>query len=170
MRPGSKLLCDNDGVEKQSLRGFGWRRRRPGSQSGAAAVEFALVLPVFLAVIFGMIDFGWYYYQRYTLAAAVRDGVRFGVTIANTPVASDPCWTRAQQRAKDDLALPGSPINSLTPTWGPSINRVATMAGQPIPNQFLTLTATMPFTPLVGFVPFLPTTMSYSMSMLLEVQ
>jgi Flp pilus assembly protein TadG len=166
MRSAHDLLCDNDRVEKLSSRGFGRRRGRPDAQSGAAAVEFALVLPIFLAVLFGMIDFGWYYYQRFTLAAAVRDGIRFGVTVA---VSQDP-WTTGQLRAKSDLALPGSPINSATPTWGPSTGKISTMAGQPIPNQFLTLSATMPFTPLVGFVPFLPTTMSYSMSMLLEVQ
>jgi hypothetical protein len=160
-----KDLCDNSPVENHSSRVPAACRALRRGQRGAAAVEFALVLPVFLAVVFGTIDYGWYYYQRFTLAAAVRDGIRYGVTVA---VSQDP-WATAQVRAKADLALSGSPINQTTPTWGPSTNQISTMAGPP-PNQFLTLSASMPFTPLVGFVPFLPKTMTYQMSMLLEVQ
>jgi TadE-like protein len=50
--------------------------RRRGGDSGAAAVEFALVLPILLLVIFGIIDFGRMLYAKITLAEAAREGAR----------------------------------------------------------------------------------------------
>ena len=43
---------------------------------GAAAVEFALVLPVLLLVLFGLIDFGRALNAQITLTQAAREGVR----------------------------------------------------------------------------------------------
>lgn len=44
--------------------------------SGAAAVEFALVLPVLLLILFGIIDFGRAYNMQLALTQAAREGVR----------------------------------------------------------------------------------------------
>ncbi len=54
------------------------RHGGPRSQAGAAAVEFALVLPILLLVIFGIIDFGVVLAQKAALANAVRAGARYG--------------------------------------------------------------------------------------------
>jgi len=113
-----------------------------------------------------MIDMAWYYYQRFALAAAVRDGVRVGVTV---PTSEDP-WDKAQDRIKADLSVSSSPINPNNITWGPSTGHIASISGLSSPNQYLTMSCTYPFTPLVGFIKFLPTSMTYQMSMLLEVQ
>jgi Flp pilus assembly protein TadG len=43
---------------------------------GAAAVEFALLLPVLLLIIFGVIDFGRALNAQITLTQAAREGVR----------------------------------------------------------------------------------------------
>lgn len=43
---------------------------------GAAAVEFALILPVALLIIFGIIDFGRAYNAQASLNAGVREGAR----------------------------------------------------------------------------------------------
>ena len=43
---------------------------------GAAAVEFALVLPLLLLVIFGIIDFGRAYNAQQALNAGTREGAR----------------------------------------------------------------------------------------------
>ena len=50
----------------------GGTRPRRDPQNGGAVVEFAIVLPIFLSLMFGAIDYGWYFYQKYTLAAAVQ--------------------------------------------------------------------------------------------------
>jgi hypothetical protein len=43
---------------------------------GAAAVEFALVLPMVLLVVFGLIDFGRMLNAQITLTEAAREGAR----------------------------------------------------------------------------------------------
>lgn len=52
-------------------------RRRWGDQ-GAAAVELALVLPVLLLLVLGVIDFGRALQQQMLLTEAVREGARVG--------------------------------------------------------------------------------------------
>jgi Flp pilus assembly protein TadG len=50
-------------------------KRRRGDR-GAAAVEFALVLPVLLLVIFGIVDFGRMLYIKITLTQAAESSAR----------------------------------------------------------------------------------------------
>lgn len=50
-------------------RGRAWRR-------GQNLVEFALVLPIFLLLVFGMIDVGRLVYMNSTLSQAAREGAR----------------------------------------------------------------------------------------------
>lgn len=52
------------------------RRTRPGRDSGAAAVEFALVFPMLLVLAFGIVDFGALVNAHVTLANATRDAAR----------------------------------------------------------------------------------------------
>lgn len=46
------------------------------SQQGAAAVEFAIILPVLLLVMFGIIDLGRLLFLQVSLAAASHEGSR----------------------------------------------------------------------------------------------
>lgn len=54
------------------------RRVRGDREHGAAAVEMALVLPVLLIVMFGIIEFGFVFNAQISLTQAVREGVRVG--------------------------------------------------------------------------------------------
>lgn len=49
------------------------------SEKGQAMVEFALVLPILLTLLCGIIDFGWLYYNQITLNNAAREGARYAV-------------------------------------------------------------------------------------------
>jgi hypothetical protein len=51
-------------------------RQHPPRDRGAAAVEFALILPVVLLVIFAIIDFGRMLNAQITLTEAAREGAR----------------------------------------------------------------------------------------------
>lgn len=46
------------------------------SERGAAAVELALVLPVLLVLVLGIVEFGRAFQVQATLAAAAREGAR----------------------------------------------------------------------------------------------
>jgi Flp pilus assembly protein TadG len=48
-----------------------------GTDRGAAAVEFALILPLVLLLVFGIIDFGRVLNLQITLTSAAREGARW---------------------------------------------------------------------------------------------
>jgi Flp pilus assembly protein TadG len=52
----------------------GTRKRR----GGQAVVEFALILPVFVLLVFAAIEFGRAYYDMHLLTTAAREGARMG--------------------------------------------------------------------------------------------
>jgi Flp pilus assembly protein TadG len=52
------------------------RRRMHTDQGGAAAVEFALILPILMLFIFGIIEFGFIFNRWVSVTHAAREGVR----------------------------------------------------------------------------------------------
>jgi Flp pilus assembly protein TadG len=52
------------------------RRRDRRGERGASAVEFALVLIPMLVLIFGLIQYGWYFYAMQSGSSAVGDAAR----------------------------------------------------------------------------------------------
>lgn len=65
--------------------GIGRRR-----MAGVAAVEFALVVPLLLVILFGIIDFGFMLYDKAMLTNAAREGARAGIVLR------EPRLTKAQ--------------------------------------------------------------------------
>jgi len=49
-------------------------------QRGAAAVEFAIVLPLLALILFGIIEFGLLFYNKQVLTNASREGARAGIS------------------------------------------------------------------------------------------
>ncbi|MGA1823364.1 MAG: TadE/TadG family type IV pilus assembly protein [bacterium] len=47
---------------------------------GSVALEFALILPIFSALLFGVIEFGSLMYNKAIITNAAREGARFGIT------------------------------------------------------------------------------------------
>lgn len=62
-----------------------WLDDRIGSESGANAVEFALLAPVVFLILFGTIYGGWAWNTQQTLTHAARDGARFAATLPGAP-------------------------------------------------------------------------------------
>jgi len=50
---------------------------------GASAVEFALVLPLLLMLILGVVEFGTVFYRQAIIAWSSREGARTGIVAAN---------------------------------------------------------------------------------------
>ena len=62
--------------------------RLRGRERGAAAVEMAIVLPLLLLVIAGIIDFGRYFFFQIQVTNAAREGARAAV-VKPSPNAAD---------------------------------------------------------------------------------
>jgi Flp pilus assembly protein TadG len=131
-------------------------RRRPASRRGAAAVEFALVLPILLAIITAVMEYGWLFLQQANLSAAVRDGARVGSMTAQADGPGAAVETRVRA-AMTTLSLPGTAAT------------VTTAQSVAAPAEVLTVTVSMTYTPLIGLVPT-PANLNARMSMLLEDQ
>jgi len=56
-----------------------FRQSGAWDERGGAAVEFALVLPVLLIILFAILEYGWYLTYQITLSHAVMAGARTGV-------------------------------------------------------------------------------------------
>jgi Flp pilus assembly protein TadG len=65
------------GVIKTRLRGPRMARRR-GREGGQSLVEFALIIPLFLLLVSGMVDFGMGLNASITISNAAREGGRVG--------------------------------------------------------------------------------------------
>lgn len=57
---------------------------RSGDEAGASLVEFALVLPVFMMLLLGMLTGGLAYNRKLSVAQAGREGARYGATLPIT--------------------------------------------------------------------------------------
>ena len=86
------------------------------ADSGQSLVEFAVVLPVFVLILFGMLEFGFMFSHNLTLQYATQEGARTGALLANGGGLTTPCGTvdpdplivAAVQRVLDS---PGSPVD-----------------------------------------------------------
>jgi Flp pilus assembly protein TadG len=58
-------------------------RSRRRSERGAALIEFVLVAPLFLMLMLGAIDWGWYFVLRETVVNATREGARVAAVQEN---------------------------------------------------------------------------------------
>ncbi len=74
-----------------------------GNARGISSVEFAIILPVFLLLIFGMIQFGLGWWLSQLITNGAREGARFGVVVADPPITD----AQVQQRVVDYLTSSG---------------------------------------------------------------
>jgi hypothetical protein len=59
------------------------RRSRRRREQGQGLVELALILPVFMVLLLGMLEFGFVFDHTMTLQYASREGARVGSALAN---------------------------------------------------------------------------------------
>ena len=83
------------------------RRRAMRGDHGAQAVEFALIVPVVLLIIFAIIQFGFAFNTQVTVTQAAREGARLAAICRNT------CTPKTVLQATQDAA-PGIKTSDLT--------------------------------------------------------
>ena len=76
--------------------------RSRSSEDGASLVEFALILPIFMALVLGLFTGGAAYERKLAVTGAAREGARFGATV---PVNGDiKAWLFTVAKAVKDGA------------------------------------------------------------------
>jgi Flp pilus assembly protein TadG len=151
------------------------RRRHEGHlDRGAAAVEMALVLPVLLFLLMGIIDFGRMFNAQIQLSQAAREGVRLASLNTGADLAAQQSDLNNGDKAialrvtSASAALPGTFVASCSaPTDGSSW---ACITYCPIPSlvtpsSTATVVVTAKFTAITGVTNFFgfttfPTTLS----------
>jgi hypothetical protein len=121
---------------------------RASGERAQALVEFALVLPVLLMLILGLIDVARAIAQENTLASAAREGTRYAIVHGSSsasPVGS--CSSCTNLTAINDVvsaAAIGVPTVTVTVDYPDSNNKrgsrvsvIATSAFVPLPSQYL---------------------------------
>jgi Flp pilus assembly protein TadG len=64
-----------------TLKGSRLRRR---SERGGAAVEFAIVLPLFVGLVMGALEYGYFFFSQQVVTNAAREGARAGTLVDPT--------------------------------------------------------------------------------------
>lgn len=85
--------------------------KRGHKERGAAAVEMAIVLPLLLLIVFGIIDFGRLLYTKVELSSAAREGAR--IVAINDPSAGG-LAADVQTRVDASQSLSGPVAASIT--------------------------------------------------------
>ena len=76
------------------------RRDDSAPDAGAAAVEFALVSVLLLTILFGILQYGYFFFQATGVEHAAREGARLAsLGIPPTPAGCDAYAATVQQRA-----------------------------------------------------------------------
>ncbi len=91
------------------------RRKR-----AAAVVEFAVVLPLLLTILFGIIEYGWVFMVRQSLQTAAREGCRLAVL----QTATDPA---IETRVKSVMQPTGLSTYTVTMTHASDGNPIETV-------------------------------------------
>lgn len=115
-------------------------RLRKQNDRGAVAAEFALLLPVFLLILFGIIEFGMLMYGREVVTNAAREGARAGI------VQGPPKRTSGEITTIANNYLTGTGINQADVTFTPA------GVGLTSPNM-LTVTAVYNYNFLIPYIP-----------------
>ncbi len=63
------------------------RWRRHDGEKGAALVEMAIVLPLLVVLVFGIVEYGLLFKEKLTIAAATSSAARTGATMGNRDAA-----------------------------------------------------------------------------------
>lgn len=123
-------------------------------ERGQSAVEFALLLPVLMLVLFGMLDLGRLFFAAITIANAARVGARYAT---QHPSDSNGIIAAAQAEAQGQGIVLTDPTTSSVTVSCPQ----GCGSGQPIQ-----VTVSYSLTLVMGFVLPSPVSMSNSVQML----
>lgn len=127
------------------------------ARRGANAVEFALTLPILLAILSGVVDYSYLFHLQFQMVNAVSQGARAG---SATNLDADP------------YAIAVQVVNEVWTHSGFTTNPTVTASAFTLPTTgdlAVQVVATVPYDPLVGFLPT-PSTIAHTAIMRLDDQ
>jgi hypothetical protein len=136
------------------------------NQNGAVAVELALLSPLLVLLIFGMIEFGLLIFNKQVITNAAREGARFGIVSKTPRYSVDEIKKVAEDYCKTHLVTFGSEKLNIDPVPkhldGSVISAAELISGTPVKSidDYLIVTVTYDYDFLVlkniGFFDTLP--------------
>ena len=114
------------------------------TRRGAAALEFALIFPVYTMLMVGILDYGWLFYHRAALDSAASSGCRSGSLV--DPGMNEADMTLVEQRAEASTL---ASLQTLGVDCGVGCKVDATPFGDN-PARSLRCAARLDFSPLIG--------------------
>ncbi len=118
------------------------------NQRGIAALEFALVAPVLLLILFATIDYGWYLTHCVVLNNAVAEGARAGVKARQ--------WETATHGEEDPVEFAFAALSEALWTHqnllADSIDIHVIEADTTGPRRLVVSVSDVPYVPLTGYL------------------
>jgi Flp pilus assembly protein TadG len=108
-------------------------RRLWHDSEGSALLEGALVMPLLFALMLGVYEFSWYFYQQHLIAVGVRDAARYLARYSDACNATSPRWSSEAVTAQN-LATTGFATGGPARVKGWSADMVA-IECTPIDNR-----------------------------------
>ena len=90
------------------------RAARRDRSRGQSLVEFSVLVPAFMLILFGILEFGFVFTHNLTLEYATREGARTGAALADGGGNAAACNTIDAQiiaAVERVITSPGSPID-----------------------------------------------------------
>jgi Flp pilus assembly protein TadG len=138
-----KTVADSPGSDARRPRG----RRLPTrlrADDGMAMVEFALVLPVLLAVLTGILQFGLMFNKYISLTDAARAGAR-QIALSRGQTGTNPCTAEETTLENNEPTLNLTSANFPTPTFSNAADNCSN-PGSWNQGDTVTFTIHMPYT------------------------
>ncbi len=119
------------------------RKRKKDGEKGQALAEFALLIPIFMLLLFAIVDFGMGFYSWITVTNAAREGARLGAVLATEQ--------QIQDRVYQTSDLPNEAANMTV-----TVTNAADTGGQPGESVVVTVDYNYDLiTPLAGIAQML---------------
>jgi len=131
--------------------------RKVSRRHGATIVEFALILPVLIAMLLGIMEFGWLVKNNLTIANAAREGARaaaLGRTRAEITARVENSVKPLSVTAPDGLVKMYFSINNGADNYPYVLNDSGTQNSAPV-TSLIKITVSSKHRSLTSFFPFL---------------
>ncbi len=131
-------------------------------ESGTALIEFAIVLPLLITILFGTIEFGLLMFNKQVLTNASREGARYGI-VSTTPRHSETeITTQVNKYCADHLVTFGADKD---------VDTDATFSSQTFQEDLtVTVTYNYDFLLIPNFVPGIPNTIPLSAQTIMKYE